>query len=582
MLPMQNDPSQAWPRNTVAAVPWLAVALSLTAVSAAGGGDSREAVDLLLFNGKVVTVDDTFSIAQAVAVSGGRIVAVGGNELTARLDPRKSIDLHGRTLLPGFIDTHSHILAEAFLARSVDLAAIDSLAALKDAIRRKVRELGPGRWITGINWSEDYLAERRRPTRWDLDAAAPDNPVILWRMGGHSSVSNSRALRIAGVGSKTPDPAGGVVERGPDGVPTGLIRERSDLVADFISRATPAELKSAVRAGLLDHLRYGVTSLINANVGPDDYALYEQIYAESADLLPRAALQIAPQIDPNGSTTGAIAQLRAFGRKTGDGNERLRVGALKVYVDGGYTGASAYTLEPYVGQPEYFGKLMVPEPELYRLVAFAHAAGWQMGFHTIGDGASALAVRVIGRVLDESPRNDHRHYLNHMSVMPPASVLAAMALHNIWVAQQPNFTYTYDALYARHLAGERLERNNPLRSLEEKGVFFAFGGDIVPLNPIVGLYAAVTRIGRTTGRRFALEERLTMPDALYRYTRAGAFFTREEALKGSIKPGMLADFVVLSQDPLTVAEDKLLATRATMTIVGGNVVYVAPDSQEAH
>lgn len=537
---------------------------------------TRPTADLLLFNGKIITVDDTFSIRQAVAVSGGRVIAVGGNELASQYQAGRSIDLRGKALLPGFIDTHSHVLAEEFLSRSVNLASIESIGALKAAIARKAKELGPGKWITGNNWSEDLLAEKRKPTRWDLDAAAPANPVILWRTGGHSSVSSSRALRIGGIEPRTAQPPGGIIERRADGEPTGLIRERSDLVADHIPAATAEETRNALIAGLRAHLRYGVTSLINADVSAAEYAVFESIYRSSAASLPRIALQFRPQVDADGSTQSAIEQIKAFGGKTGDGDERMRIGALKIYVDGGFTGAAAYTSEPYQNQPDYFGKLMVPEPELYRLVKYAHDAGWQMGVHTIGDAASQLAVKVFIRVLAESPRSDHRHYLNHMSVMPPREVLAAMAQHGIWVAQQPNFTYTYDALYSRHLGDERLERNNPLRSLLNEGVFFAFGADGVPLDPSVGLFAAVTRKGKVTRRVFGPDERLTMPEALYRYTRAGAYFTREEGLKGSISPGMLADFIVPSEDPLTSLPEKILEIQPLMTIVGGRVLYTAP------
>ena len=290
---------------------------------------------------------------------------------------------------------------------------------------------------------------------------------------------------------------------------------------------------------------------------------WERVYREHRGELPRAAVQIR---------WPGEAALRDFGRKSGDGDEWLRVGALKVYVDGGFTGPSAYTIDPYKGLPGFRGTLNRAPDSLYLIARAAHAMGWQMGFHTIGDGAIALAVSVFDRVLRELPRADHRNYLNHFSMLPPDSTLATMVRDSILVAQQPNFTYTLEQRYAQVLDGARLAHNNPVATPMRRGVVMAFSSDILPIGPMVGLYAAVTRKGKS-GAVYGAEERVPMVVALRAYTRGGAYLTREERRKGTIQPGMLADVIVLSADLLTIPPEQILETRVDLTVLGGRVVY---------
>jgi predicted amidohydrolase YtcJ len=279
--------------------------------------------------------------------------------------------------------------------------------------------------------------------------------------------------------------------------------------------------------------------------------------------LPRAAIQILwPGKD----------QLRAFGKKTGDGDEWLRVGAVKIFADGGFTGPAAYTLAPYKGQASYRGKLRWTPEELHSILETAHEAGWQVGVHTIGDGAIALTVSLLDQVLAAHPRPDHRHYLNHFSMLPPESTLATMAKDGIGIAQQPNFTYTIEGRYAANLEGDRLAHNNPLTTPINRGIFLALGSDIMPIGPVLGLYAATTRRGMS-GAVYGPEERLELGDAIRRYTRAGPYLTREETIKGSLEPGKLADIVVLSEDVLRVPPDSLRRVRIDATVLGGRVVY---------
>ncbi len=530
-------------------------ALLLTACGA------KDPIDLILHNGTVIAVDAAFTVASAVAVRGGRVVAVGDDDLLRRYDAAQTIDLAGRAVVPGFIDTHTHIRGHA--RRHIELGGVESIAQIQDLIRLMGTELGEGEWITGYGWSEDELSEGRRPLRWDLDEAAPANPVILTRAGGHSAVSNSLALDLANITTETPQPEGGVIEHDENGRLNGVIRERQGLVRRLVPEAGPEELRETMVQVLRDQLGLGITSLVQAGEVPEGYTRWEEIYAEFGEVLPRATVQIR---------WVGTERLAEFGRKTGDGNDRLRVGAIKVLVDGGFTGPAAFTREPYKGETEYRGSLNLPEEELYALVDTASALGWQLGLHAIGDSAIVLTVDAIVDALRASPRDDHRHYLNHFTVTPPAETMDRMAANGIAIAQQPNFTYTLEGRYVANLEGDRLAHNNPLKVPMEHGIVMGLGSDILPIDPMVGLYAAVTRKGMS-GEVYGPEERLTMEEAIRGYTADAAWFTFEEDLKGSLEPGKLADMVVLSENLLTVDPEGIMDVEVEMTIVGGRVVY---------
>ncbi len=537
-------------------------------LGAAGAARGQEPVDLLLRNGKVFAADELLSTYSAVAVRDGRIVALGWDGLTDRYRAARTIDLAGRLVLPGFIDTHIHISGDA--ERWVDLSGLENLAELKGRVTRKAEQLGAGEWITGYGWSEDELAEQRRPLRWDLDDAAPANPVVLTRAGGHSSVASSLALEAARLAPDSETPPGGIIEVDDAGRMNGILREGAQgLVRRLVPDPTRDELQASFVENLRGLLGLGVTSIIQAGVDIAGFADWEAAYAAHRGELPRAAVQLRAPPDPQ----RAVDMLDRFGRKTGDGDAWLRVGPLKFFVDGGYTGAAAWTLEPYRGQPGYYGSgPLIDEAGLFAISSAAHERGWQLGFHAIGDAAIAMTVDVWARMLAASPRAGHRHYLNHFTVRPPAETMRRMADWNIHVAQQPNFTYTLDGRYAEHLDGERYATNNPLRSPMRHGVVVALGSDILPIGPMVGLQAAVTRRGMG-GAVVGPGEALSMPEAIVGYTRLAAHLTFEEDEKGTLEVGKLADLVVLSQDLLTIDPERTTDTEVDLTVLGGRVVF---------
>jgi predicted amidohydrolase YtcJ len=533
----------------------------------------KEAVDLLLYNGKIVTVDDAFSIRNAIAVKDGRVVAVGANDLVNRFNATRAIDLHGRTVLPGFNDTHVHLGGQS--RRNINLIDTKSIAQLKDQIRDKARELGPKEWITGAGWDEYQMTEKRVPLRGDLDEAAPDNPVVLTRAGGHSSVGNSKALEAADINRATPDPERGLIERDANGEPNGVIRERSDLYRRLVPKDRPEEVRDSLFENVHSQLRLGITSVIVAGASVDpslagSWAEWEILYQTHGVDLPRAAVQIQWP----GDAKAGEAKLREFGRKTGAGDERLRIGSIgEMSADGGFTGPTAYTLNDYKGMPGFRGRAMFTPEQLHANIEAGHKLGWQFGIHAIGDAAIVMTVDAYDRVLRDFPRNDHRHYLCHFSMLPPDRTMQIMAKDKILIEQQPNFTYTLEGRYVQTLESWHLTRNNALATPIKHGIFMAFGSDNLPIGPLVGLYGAVTRKGMNSGKVYGPEEAVSMKDAIRMYTRNGAYLTWEEKGKGTLEPGKLADMVVLPDDPLSIAPEKLLNLKVDMTIVGGKVLY---------
>lgn len=535
---------------------------------------------MLLFNAHVITVDKDFSIQSTVAVKDGLVLAVGGSDLADKYDAPVKLDLGGRTLMPGFMDNHLHPRTRS--PRSLDLIAVKSIGEIQALVRAKAAELGPGEWITGYGWAENELAEQRTVVRADLDAAAPNNPVALSRAGGHSIASNSLALEAAGITRDTANPLRGVIERDAAGEPNGIIRERVDLFVKLVPRDDPG----ALRPGYVEHLRslpsLGLTSIVIAAASIGDevkevlrpeqpatsltFKQLRSIYDEHGTDLPRAAVQIG--------YPGPEA-LAAYPHKTGYGDDRLRLGAIgeAPAIDGGFSGPTAWTTNDYKGMPGFRGQAFFDgEADLQQLADDVAKNGWQLGLHAIGDAAINMGAKVYAEALRKRPRADHRWYLSHFTMLPSDATLELMAREKILAAAQPNFLYTLEQRYVQTLGGDDLQHNNPVAVPMQRGVFVTFGSDNLPIDPRVGLYAAVTRKG-SSGAQYGPEEAVSIQDAIRLYTANPAYLTWEEAKKGSIEAGKFADMIVLDADPLAIAPEKLLTMNIDMTIIGGKIVH---------
>jgi len=573
-------------------------ALSAAIAGLAAPVAAKEQADLVLHNAKVLTVDRAFSVQSAVAVRGDKILAVGGEELLQAYSAPKVIDLGGRTLMPGFIDTHVH--PKPVSPNDIAVEAASSIAEVQDMLRAKAKQLGPGKWITGYGWQESNFAEKRNLSRADLDAAAPDNPVALLRAGSHSAAYNSAAFRIAKVDKSTPEPATGLIERDAAGEPSGIIRERMDVVSKFIPDPGWEAMRGPTITWLKEMLALGITSLHDASGTIDDepvgkggtdskdldplwggsnmtWKRAREVYAKMGDELPRITMYI---IHPGAE------RLKAFPYHTGYGDAHLRLGAIgENAVDGGFTGPTAWLLADYKGQPGFRGKGRFTDAELQELVDSAAKLGWQMGIHAIGDAAIVQAVKAYHNALTTIPDserpsghapNDHRWFTDHFTIMPPEETMATMAQDHVMISQQPNFLYNLDDRYSALLDDWRLAHNNAITTPVKKfGLFMAFSSDNLPIGPLVGLYAAFTRKGPSGAVRGA-EEAVSRAEAIRMYTANGAYLSWEEKTKGTIEPGKLADMIVLPFDPLTAPEETFLSGKVDMTILGGKVVYERP------
>ncbi|PZU06111.1 amidohydrolase [Sphingomonas sp.] len=557
----------------------LVSALGLAATAA----EAAQKVDLLLVNGKVLTVDPKFSVASAIAVSDGKVVATGGADLARRYTAARTIDLKGRTLMPGFTDAHVHMMTMSH--RQISMQGVSSIAILQERIKAKARELGPGEWITGAGWDEALLSDKRNPTKTDLDAAAPDNPVVLTRAGGHSAVGNSAALKLARIDRSTPDPKNGLIERDADGEANGVIRERSDLYYSLVPEDSWEQLRPGFITSIKALLPLGITSFHSASTTIDDEPVGQGGVADPKPMLTYRRLRAL--YDEQGADLPRVTtyisypgpeRLKAFPHRSGDGDTRVRLGGIgENAVDGGFTGPTAWTLADYKGKPGFRGKGRFTDAELQAMVDDCARNGWQMALHAIGDAAIVQTVAAYDHALTtiQGPGRkgkDRRWFVDHFTIMPPAETMRTMARDGIMIAQQPNFLYNLEGRYEETLDPWRLAHNNSVATPRKAGIFVAFSSDNLPIGPMVGLYAAITRKG-PSGRVHGPEEAVSRADAIRMYTANPAYLSWEEGVKGTLEAGKLADMIVLDHDPMTAPEATLLTTKIDMTFIGGKLVY---------
>ncbi len=418
--------------------------------------------------------------------------------------------------------------------------------------------------------------------RADLDAAAPNNPVALSRAGGHSIVGNSLALKAAGITRLTENPLRGVIEHDAQGEPNGIIRERIDLYNKLVPPDTQQALRPSLVASLKSLPTLGITSLIIA-AGSIGDEVKEELRPEQPPRNSRSRCCVpcttssAPICRARRSPSDIRARKRSrpIRHKTGYGDDRLRLGPIgeAPAVDGGFSGPTAWTTAEYKDTPGFHGQAFFnDEADLQQLADDVAKNGWQLGLHAIGDRAINQAVKVYAQALRKYPRPDHRWYLAHFTMLPTNATLDTMAKEKIYAAAQPNFLYTLESRYLQTLQGLDLQHNNPVAVPAKRGVFVTFGSDNLPIDPRVGLYAAVTRRG-SSGVQFGREEAVSIQDAIRMYTANPPYLTWEEGKKGTLEVGKLADMIVLDVDPLTADPKRLLTMNVDLAIIGGKVVH---------
>lgn len=549
--------------------------------------------DAIYVNGAVYT-GATGEREEAVAVLQGKIIAVGRTADIAAFEgpATRVIDLGGNTMLPGLNDNHVHadIARGALMEWEGGLISevpawvreARTIAELQDALSREAGRIGPGETIVGA-LSREIWPNQILPTSADLDVGTTANPVLLTR-GPHTTVLNSMALELAGIDSSTTFPGGGHIGHDDNGEPNGRLYDSARRLAAGV--AMPTEGASTENAPGLDNLKSlllqfassGVTSVNVAGVRPDQLRYFQALYEQDGENLPRATLQIRlrPGYDAYDdldlSVRDAITELEGLGFVTGFGDDRLQIGAIKMSIDGGLSAPAYWSTEGYENRPDYTGAIRIPAEAFYPVARRAHELGWQLGIHTMGDGAVNMVVEQLDKILTELPRDDHRHYLHHVAVKPSAEVIATMARHGIGVASQPAFTVGLGAFAVESLADEREATMNPTKSLQDAGVWVSWGSDGAPYGPRVTLWTGITRKGWDNAV-YGPEEAVSREEALRLHTLAPAFQTFEEDIKGTIEVGKLADFTVVGEDIMTMDADRIRYLPILKTIVGGREIY---------
>jgi hypothetical protein len=536
----------------------------------------RATADLVITGGKVYSADGTGRFFQAVAIGGGKVLRVGTNqEMEDLRGPSTNvIDAHGRAVVPGFNDSHVHFLGGGLGLSQVDLAGLETLAAVQGKIRAFAAEHGSANWIQGRGWLYSPFPGGL-PTRAQLDAVVPDRPAAMTCYDGHSLWINSRALAMAGITKDTPDPKNGVIVKDPKtGEPTGVLKESAQaLVRRVLPQPSHDDRRAAIRAAVAEALRFGLTSVQNASGSPEELEIFDEAQ-RAGDLKVRyySTLSIQP-----GFTQAEADRYDQAWRRYGD-NPVLKTGAIKIVLDGVIESRTAGMLEPYTnststGTPNY------TREDLERIVTMMDARGWQIWIHAIGDRAIRMALDAFERAAaaNPAPARGRRHRIEHIEAVAAADI-ARFGRLGVIASQQPMHVVLGDmnadepsGPWPNNVGRERATRAWAWNSIRAAGGRLTFGSDwaVAPLAPGEGIWLATTR-KVSPG---AQDQKLPLTDAIDGYTRGPAYASFEEQRKGTLAPGMLADVAILSTDIFARPPQKPADLVVDMTIANGVVVY---------
>ena len=542
--------------------------------------------DLVVLGGRILTVDDRSTVVSALAVRGGRFVAVGSDDEIRRHvgSATRTIEAAGLTIVPGLIDTHVHAAGVAAAEVTQPFRNLTSIPDLQAWIRQEVKGRPKDAWIWTPRVYPTRFREHRFPTRAELDAAAPDHRVIV--DCAYAFALNSEALRAAGITRETPDPPGGSIVKDATGEPTGLLRNVRGLLAPFRSESRRLTLDMLEKVHR-QYLAAGLTSVIERGASLEDYGSYKAL-RDANRLHVRSTVTIRiPQPEDRSAVERFVKGLPF---RFGEGDDWLKAGPLKVVADGGILIGTSYMREPYglgtrqlyaVEDEAYRGFLTLTREQLASAIATGHRLGWQMVAHVTGDAGVDAVLDAFAAALKAHPRPDARPTLIHAYFVHPETA-ARVARLNVLVDTQPAWHYKDADALAGGLGERRLDHFIGLRTWQQAGATVAINTDHMygldpddamnPFNPFLTIYSAATR-KTESGRVVAGAEAVSRQDALRMMTRDAAKFSFDEKTRGTIEPGKLGDFVVLDADPLTVPADQLKTMRPAMTVVGGRVVY---------
>ncbi|MBV8475151.1 MAG: amidohydrolase [Acidobacteria bacterium] len=558
----------------------IAAALFSLTFSMMAVAQRERAADLIISNAKVWTGDKTHPNADAVAILGDRIVAVGTlQEANSWRGPQtKTIDAHGKLMLPGFNDSHVHF---ADGGRQLDAVQLNDAPSAEEFVRRiagRVKGTPQREWILNGDWDETKWSPPALPTKEMIDPVTPDTPVFVSRYDGHMALANSLAIKLAGVTRATPDPPGGQIVRDAQGNPTGAFK---DAAMGLVFRVVPPpdhnQRLRAIKRALAHAGSLGVTSVQNMNPDYADVAVYAELL-DHGELTTR--IYAAPLITDGAADQAKIGIRHAFG------SSYLRLGAVKAFADGSLGSRTAYFFEPFLDQPNNRGLLsdeMQPIENMRDRMLVADAAGIQLCTHAIGDAAISTILDLYGAVVKAHGQADRRMRIEHAQHMAGKDFARFAELHVI-ASMQPYHAIDDGRWAEARIGHDRASRTYAFRTFLNHGVRLAFGTDwdVAPLNPLLGIYAAVTRAtldGKNPNGWFP-EQKLTVAEAVEAYTMGSAYAEFQEQEKGSITPGKLADMVLLSDDIFSTDPAKIREAKVLTTIMGGKIVWPANSATE--
>jgi hypothetical protein len=551
----------------------IALALLILALLSGCSGERVQPADLVIINGKIVTIDSDNPRAEAVAVDGEKIVAVGQTGMVEDYIEEgrtEVIDAAGRLVVPGFNDAHIHF--GPIDPDYIDLRYITEPDIIPERVSEKVAMAEPGELIRGGRWDHELFPDKSWPTRELIDPVSPDNPVLLSRVDGHSVLVNSYLLKLSGIDRDTPDPPGGEIQRDPaTGEPTGILKESAEELIKLPGKRKKNGQKEKIRkwrAALDLAARAGVTSI--QLPGDEDFAPY-QMFMDRGELSLR--------VDVSKMLTADLDKLKEYQKlkeKYPRSGNWIRFGILKDFMDGTLGSATAMMMEPFEGEPDNMGLAQMDYQELERRVIRADSMGFQIGIHAIGTRGNRWVLNAYRKAREVNGEWDSRHRVEHAQLLLEEDI-PAFAVLGVIASMQPTHCITDKLFCEKRIGKERSRYAYAWKSLLDAGADIAFGTDypVEPIAPVQGLYAAVTRKGRAgeEGEGWFPEQKLTMEKAIELYTLGSAYAQFMEDRKGMIREGYLADMVILDRDLMRIPEEEILRTRVDYTVVGGDVIY---------
>jgi predicted amidohydrolase YtcJ len=543
--------------------------------------------DLVMFNGNIITVDGNFSIAEAVAVKGGKIIGVGSNTDIKKLTGENTsvMDLNGATVLPGINDAHCHLngfgLERPPMQLELGYPTIKSIADMKRAATARIAEVGPGKWVSGWGWDRGFLEETKGdpdhwPTRYDLDPISPDNPIAFTEFSGHVLLANSKALEIAGINKNSPQPQQGFIQKDANGEPTGILFEMTFPVRALIPPPTEAERKAGILNAMAELNSLGITCVTEPGLTPDIIRIYNELFNQG-----KFTLRVNCMISGGPSLTTVKDVIDHVGTGTGFGNEWLRISGLKLLADGIPPSKTAYMYEDYIGGGH--GQLLVEgntDEERYNMlismIKYASGHGFQVGIHVTGDRGIDACVDGYIAALKERPW-DARHYIIHTDYATPQCI-KRMAKNNIGANVQSTIKWTIGNLMVGITGEKRAAYHWPLKTLFDNGINVTNSSDASVTYPDwrQGVESAVLRKDKATGKVLGPEQCITVEQAIRSYTINGAWQDHQDHIRGSIEVDKLADFTIIKDNILAIDPNKIHEIPVLYTMIAGKTVYKNP------